>query len=267
MVGPISGAPVVEEQLVHKRETGPPWLVPLLNTNFFSSCSKHGDINKNECNQYCLDCMGEALCLSCLSIHKNHHVVQIRRSSYHDVIRVSEIQKAIDLSGIQSYIINSARVVFLNGRPQLRQGKGVTNNCEICDRSLMDGFLFCSLGCKLTGIRQRHPEMTFLMPPKSIGGCDSMPGECNYLDNMIKRPRSRKPTFTNLHADHDSQDYSDDNDKSSSPLSRLKGELDFSDQDDGNYSEDISPSTPPPTSQRRSPKRRKGVPHRAPLGW
>ncbi|KAH7660960.1 Class I peroxidase protein [Dioscorea alata] len=61
-------------------ELEPPWLRPLLKTSFFKPCEIHAESTKNECNMYCLDCMGTALCSYCLSNHKDHHYVQEQRS-------------------------------------------------------------------------------------------------------------------------------------------------------------------------------------------
>ncbi|XP_022753787.1 uncharacterized protein At3g50808-like [Durio zibethinus] len=140
----------------------PPWLESLLSAAFFTICPRHKDTPRNECNMYCLDCMNDPFCFYCRSSrHKDHLVIQIRRSSYHDVVRLAEIKKVLDISEVQTYVINSARVLFLNERPQPKtssssSSKGSSHLCEICSRSLLDPFRFCSLGCKVKGITARR---------------------------------------------------------------------------------------------------------------
>ncbi|KAK1324662.1 hypothetical protein QJS10_CPA01g02921 [Acorus calamus] len=163
----------------------PPWLNPLLETSFFKQCKLHADYHKSECNMYCLDCMNGALCSLCLSHHRDHRVIQIRRSSYHDVIRVSELQKVLDITGVQTYIINSARVVFINERPQPRPGKGVTNTCEVCFRSLLDSFRFCSLGCKIAESSENKRKPIQSDSGGSYGG--SSDGNAAFSHRTAKR--------------------------------------------------------------------------------
>ncbi|KAL0914705.1 hypothetical protein M5K25_015076 [Dendrobium thyrsiflorum] len=227
-------------------DRGPPWLKPLLKSNFFVPCKIHGVSNKSECNMYCLDCIGNALCSYCLAYHKDHRVVQIRRSSYHNVIRVSEVSKFIDISCVQTYIINSAKIVFLNERPQPRPGKGVTNTCEICCRGLLDSFRFCSLGCKLGGMK-RDPELTFLL--RARAGRESEQG--SESDESLT-PRKLRKTSAFSRAIYL---------LSPPPVSTAWKSPEESAVD--RRSGATSPVTPPIINYRTS--RRKGVPHRAPF--
>ena len=48
---------------------------------------------------------------------------QIRRYVYCDVVRTQDIQRYLDPAGVQTYIINQAKVVFLNHRPQSKLTK------------------------------------------------------------------------------------------------------------------------------------------------
>ncbi|XP_066376373.1 uncharacterized protein [Miscanthus floridulus] len=193
-------------------EQWPRWLQPLLSARFFAHCKMHSDSHRSgECNMFCLDCSSaaagagtgtRALCSLCLAHgHRDHHTIQIRRSSYHDVIRVSDIQRFMDIAGVQTYVINSARVVFLNERPQQQKpgcgggGKAASasaNLCEVCARSLLDNFRFCSLGCKVIG---RSPDAAkarnWLLRPAD--GDDST-SSSSALRNADKKQAFTPPT-------------------------------------------------------------------------
>ncbi|KAJ4835615.1 hypothetical protein Tsubulata_010859 [Turnera subulata] len=205
----------------------PPWLETLLSTAFFTVCPRHRDAPRSECNMFCLDCSHDAFCFYCrTSRHKDHPVIQIRRSSYHDVVRVAEIQKVLDISGVQTYVINSARVLFLNERPQPKSSsssKGVSHLCEICGRSLLDPFRFCSLGCKLVGIKS-NGDANFNLSTKNEEieerGGEGMARRLPSKENEELREGNQKDMFTNT----------------------------------------------PPNPVHSNSRRRKGIPHRAPFG-
>ncbi|KAG6543378.1 hypothetical protein Mapa_015292 [Marchantia paleacea] len=141
----------------------PAWLEALLNEKFFIACVKHAALKKNERNIFCVDC-SDSICQHCLPAHRTHRLLQIRRYVYHDVIRLQDIQKLVDCAQVQTYIINSARVVFLNRRPQPRPSKGLGNACETCVRSLQDSYRYCSVACKVDSYITQDKDIHSLLP-------------------------------------------------------------------------------------------------------
>ncbi|KAG4956751.1 hypothetical protein JHK85_043131 [Glycine max] len=78
----------------------PAWLERLMAETFFGACGVHQDRRKNEKNVFCLHCC-LSICPHCLSSHRSHPLLQVRRYVYHDVIRLDDLEKLIDCSNIQ----------------------------------------------------------------------------------------------------------------------------------------------------------------------
>lgn len=77
--------------------------------------------------------------------------MQIRRYVYCNVVRSADIQRYMDISGIQNYIVNSTKVIFLESRPQSKTFKPNSNErCRSCRRYLREGCRYCSLYCKVS---------------------------------------------------------------------------------------------------------------------
>ncbi|KQK08329.1 hypothetical protein BRADI_2g41235v3 [Brachypodium distachyon] len=172
-----------------KGESPPPWLELLLATQFFAICTIHVSSSRNDCNLFCIDCESPqaAICNYCRSCHhSSHRVIQIRRSSYQSVVKVADLEDILDISDVQTYVINSATVVFLHERPQPRaavRASSALYNCEICKRGLLDGFRFCSLSCSLKGIKE---DMETTVGTRNISDCakkDDEPDCSNEIAN------------------------------------------------------------------------------------
>ncbi|XP_050234104.1 protein RGF1 INDUCIBLE TRANSCRIPTION FACTOR 1 [Mercurialis annua] len=140
----------------------PAWLGGLMGETFFGNCGVHESSRKNEKNIFCLLCC-LSICPHCLPSHHSHPLLQVRRYVYHDVVRLEDLEKLIDCSYIQPYTINSAKVIFLNQRPQSRSFKGSANVCFTCDRILQEPFHFCSLSCKVDHLVDQEEDLSAII--------------------------------------------------------------------------------------------------------
>ncbi|CAK9236979.1 unnamed protein product [Sphagnum troendelagicum] len=140
---------------------GPGWLAPLLSIDeFFGHCGIHS-VGKNEKNHFCFDCHEGPLCPRCVAeSHSGHSTIQVRRASHRDVVRIADIGKYVDISNLQHYTINSAKIVFLQSKPAPKFTKGALHYCETCHRSIADPVRFCSMLCKLIGIQENPHDFT-----------------------------------------------------------------------------------------------------------
>lgn len=64
---------------------------------------------------FCLSCR-RAFCQGCAGAHEGHASVQIRRSSYKDVVNARDLAGLLDVARVQGYVINGKKVVFIHHR-------------------------------------------------------------------------------------------------------------------------------------------------------
>ncbi|KAG0457152.1 hypothetical protein HPP92_021996 [Vanilla planifolia] len=147
----------------------PVWLEKLLAEKFFVPCEHHEGVKKNEKNILCLDCC-LGFCSHCIPPHRAHRLLQIRRYVYHDVVRVEDLEKLIDMSLVQSYTTNSAKVAFLKQRTQNRPFRGTGNGCRSCDRPLQESYQYCSLSCKVKQLVMNEGDLL-----RNLRKCEYLP--------------------------------------------------------------------------------------------
>nr|XP_024370352.1 uncharacterized protein LOC112279849 [Physcomitrium patens] len=180
-------------------------------------------------NQFCLSCCTGPHCIQGLSeSHSGHASVQVRKASHRDVVRVADIKKYLDISNIQLYPINGAKIVFLQSRPQTKSCKGAPKYCDTCHRSLADQVRFCSINCKRVAVCDasvRDLELTLSHSIDSVSdGTDSMNLEATNFSPSTPNRHGNHTELNNLSLKmppFKRQKISEDRSHSLSPMSVL----------------------------------------------
>ncbi|XWS43141.1 hypothetical protein CRYUN_Cryun16bG0077000 [Craigia yunnanensis] len=133
------------------------WLRPLLQTEFYRLCECK---STKQCSFYCTDCMGSPFCEDCYNHphkHQGHQSLRVYKSSSRAGIRIGGIKNLLDVSDIQTYICNSAKIVYINRKRRQEHENRINNNngrmgdkCQVCGYELQcSASKFCSIECKV----------------------------------------------------------------------------------------------------------------------
>ena len=75
-------------------------------------------ISPHQCTFFCVTCQStKALCHQCLADHEGHHILQVRRYVYEDVVNTSDMKELINMEGIQVIISAGLLSLFLSPHP------------------------------------------------------------------------------------------------------------------------------------------------------
>lgn len=93
----------------------------------------------------------------------HYHGTQTLLTNTHDITRAT---------GVQTYTINQAKVVFLNHRPQAKLlHPGAPEGCAVCCRALREGCTYCSLACKVEALVREGRLGRAAVAAAAGGGC------------------------------------------------------------------------------------------------
>jgi hypothetical protein len=69
------------------------------------------------------------------------------------VVRAPDVSPIVDVTGVQTYTVNQARVVFVHPRASAKPPPpGASAGCGVCRRALREGCSYCSLACKVVAL-------------------------------------------------------------------------------------------------------------------
>ncbi|KAI3696306.1 hypothetical protein L1987_79318 [Smallanthus sonchifolius] len=123
----------------------------------------------------------------------------LQRYVYNDVIKRPDFQKHFDCSGIQGYVTNKNKVLFLKRRNDNLQVKEQQQNmkdprCNICNQSLIDAS-YCSIQCKVFAITTENTEGTTTLEVNELHNANEEPALTPSKNKRRKGFPYRAPLF------------------------------------------------------------------------